>query len=170
MFIVFRVAGPFRVPFDRARTGARLITSRVKAKFWEDKARKYRSRIGCYVFAIRNGRHYSPGYIGKATSSFAGEVFTEAKLNRYNETLADFKKGKPVLFFVVAPINKGQPAKKKVDALEKHLIQTVKAAYPSLRNKIGTRIPRWGIAGVLRGGKGKTSKSASALRQIMGIE
>jgi hypothetical protein len=170
VFIIFRVKGPFRVPFHCARNGAKLITNNAKAIFWSEKARKYRSRIGCYIFAINNGRHYSPGYIGVATSSFGGEVFTESKLNRYNEAMADYKKGRPVLFLVVAPLGRGKPAKSKALALEKYLIQTVKAAHPRLRNKIGTSIPRWGIAGVLRGGKGKTAGSARALRRIMGIE
>lgn len=169
MFILFRVKGPFAVPFQRARNGAKLITSKAKSTFWEQKGGKYRSRIGCYIFAINNGEHYSPGYVGMATQSFGGEVFTESKLNRYNESLADYKKGKPVLFLVVAPTGKGKPARSKVVALEKYLIQAAKAAYPRLRNKIGTKIPRWGIAGVLRGGKGKTAVGARALRQIMGV-
>ena len=138
MFLLFRVKGPFRVPFHRARNGTKLVTNDAKGTFWKEKTRKYRSRIGCYVFAVNNGRHYSPCYIG---------------MNRYNEALGDYKKGKPVLFFVVAPTGKGKPAKSKVVALEKHLIQTAKAAYPRLRNRIGTKPPRWGIAGVLRGGK-----------------
>jgi hypothetical protein len=170
MFVIFRVKGPFGVSFHSARNGAKLITRTAKSAFWADKARRYKGQVGCYIFAINNGRHYSPGYIGVATSSFGGEVFTDSKLNRYNEALADYKNGKPVLFFVVAPVGRGKPAKSKIVALEKHLIQTVKAAYPRLRNKVGTRIPRWGIAGVLRGGKGKTSKGARALRQIMGID
>lgn len=170
MFVLFKVKGPFRVPFHHARSGTKLITSNAKALFWKDKVRRYKSQIGCYVFAINNGRHYSPGYVGIATSSFGGEVFTEPKLNRYNEALADYKNGKPVLFFVVAPVGRGKPARSKIVALEKHLIQTVKAAYPRLRNKVGAKIPRWGIVGVLRGGKGKTSEGARALRQIMGID
>ena len=170
MFVLFRVKGPFRVPFHKARNSAKLVTANAKAAFWKERARKYKRRVGCYVFAINNGQHYGPGYIGVATGSFGGEVFTEAKLNRYNEALADYKNGRPVLFFVVAPAGRGKPARSKVIALEKHLIQTVKAAHPKLRNKIGTKVPRWGIAGVLRGGKGKTGKSARALRQIMGME
>jgi len=95
---------------------------------------------------------------------------SQPALNRYNEALADYKKGEPVLFLVVAPLGRGKPAKSKAVALEKYLIQAVKAAHPRLLNKIGTKIPRWGIAGVLRGGKGKTAESARALRRIMGIE
>jgi len=170
MFLLFRVKGPFPVAFHRARNGAKLITNNAKTKFWTGKVGKHKGRVGCYIFAVNNGGHYSPGYVGVATSSFGGELFTDAKLNRYNETLADFKNGRPVMFLIVAPVGRGKPAKSKVLALEKHLIQTVKAAYPKLRNKIGTKIPRWGIAGVLRGGKGKTAESARALRQIMGTE
>jgi hypothetical protein len=170
MFLLLRVKGPFLVPVQRTRNGARLITNKAKATFWEGKSQKYRSRIGCYVFAINNGQHYSPGYVGMATKSFGAEVFSESKLNRYNEALSDYKKGRPVLFLVVAPIGKGKPAKHKVAAIERHLIQAVKAAYPRLRNKIGTKAPRWGIVGVLRGGKGKTGAGARALRQMMGTE
>jgi hypothetical protein len=170
MFILFRAKGPFPVSSHGARSGGRLITNNAKTRFWTGKAAKHRKRIGCYIFAIKNGTHYSPGYVGVGTSSFDGELFTDSKLNRYNETLADFKKGKPVMFLILAPIGRGKPAKSKVLALEKYLIQTVKAAYPRLRNKVGAKPPLWGIAGVLRGGKGKTAGSARALRQIMGIE
>ena len=104
-----------------------------------------------------------------ATNTLAGEIFTEGKLNRYNEFLADYKKGRPVLFFVIAPTGKGKPANSKIVALEKYLIQLAKAANPRLRNKIGTKTPRWGIGGVIRGGKGKTGVGASAVRQMMGI-
>ena len=53
---------------------ASTITDNNVGEFWESN-KKYEPRRGCYVFAIRAGRGYTPGYIGKATKGFKNEVF-----------------------------------------------------------------------------------------------
>jgi len=104
-----------------------------------------------------------------ASAKFEGEVFADGKLQHYNAFLADYKKGRPVLFFVLAPENKGKPNKSKIAALEKQLISLAKAENNGLRNKVGTKLPRWGIAGVLRGRQGKVGPGAKALRRMIGM-
>jgi hypothetical protein len=154
-----------------AKHGAKRVEKEHKSEFWNARASaRYRRRQGCYIFAVKTSRAYRAGYVGMASTGFEGEVFADGKLQHYNAFLADYKKGKPVLFLILAPANKGKPAKTKIAALEKQLIQLAKAENNELRNKIGTKPPRWGIAGVLRGGKGKAGPGAKAVRRMIGIK
>ena len=51
-------------------------------------------------------------------------------------------------------------ARKSQDAVAKN---------PELSNVRGTKKQKWGIAGVIRGGKGKCPKPAKLVRQTMGL-
>jgi hypothetical protein len=170
MFILFKVSRPLDVPFRQAKGGAKRVEKEHKREFWKARASaRYRARKGCYIFAVKTSRAYKAGYVGMASAKFEGEVFTDGKLQQYNAFLADYKKGRPVLFLVLAPENKGKPNKSKIAALEKQLILLAKAENNGLRNKVGTQLPRWGIAGVLRGRQGKVGPGAEALRRMIGI-
>jgi hypothetical protein len=170
MFILFKVSRPLDVPFRQAKGGSKRVEKEHKREFWKARAAaRYKARQGCYVFTVKTSRGYKAGYIGMASARFESEVFADGKLQRYNAFLADYKKGKPVLFLVLAPSNKGKPAKSKIVALEKQLIQLAKAENPGLCNKVGTKPPGWGIGGVLRGRKGKAGPGAKALRRMIGI-
>jgi len=169
--IYFKARGPFEIPFSTTKTGAKRVESSCRGNFWRSSAGKYRSSRGCYIFAVRTPRSYVPGYVGKADARFEGEVFTDGKLQRYNSVLANYKKGTPTLFFIIAPTNKGKPNKSKIAQLERYLIREAKSVNPSLMNKIGIKAPRWGIKGVIRGGKGKAAgtNAARAIRQMIGL-
>jgi len=171
MFIMFKVSRPLEVPFRHAKGGSKRVEKEHKREFWMARASvRYRSRQGCYIFAVKPSRAYQAGYVGMASTNFEGEVFADGKLQHYNAFLADYKKGKPVIFLILAPRNKGKPNKSKIVALEKLLILLAKAENGSLRNKVGTKLPRWGIAGVLRGRQGKVGPGAKALRQMIGMK
>jgi hypothetical protein len=165
MATVFSVEGPIEVPTYQGRAG-RTITDDNVRQFWEANGELADGR-GCYVFGIRAGKGLTPAYVGKATNSFKYEVFAHHKLTRYQQFLADYQKGTPVLFFVIAPTKRGTPNKTHIEELEKFLIQTGQAANPELLNIRGTKAEEWGIAGVLRGGKGKPSKRAREFRRLM---
>lgn len=94
-------------------------------------------------------------------------MFTSHKLSKYQEMVCDHRKGTPVLFFLVAPLKKGKPNARHVGQLEDFLIQNAAIVNEDLLNVRGTKQQEWGVAGVLRGGKGKPSKSARAFRQMM---
>ena len=119
------------------------------------------------MFGIRAGKGWTPAYVGKATKSFKREIFAHHKLTRYQQFLVDYQKGTPVLFFAVAPTKKGAPNAAHMGELEKFLIQTGLAANQDLMNIKGTKAEEWGIAGVLRGGKGKASQAARDFKKIM---
>jgi hypothetical protein len=165
MATVFSVDGPRVVPTYKGK-GCKMITDDDVRTFWKKNSDIASSR-GCYVFAIQAGRGRTPAYVGKATKTFKQEVFTHHKLTRYQQVLADYRKGTPVLFFIVAPTKRGKPNHLHVRELENFLIQTGVAANPELMNVVGTAQSAWGIAGVLRGGKGKRSVAAGYFRSMM---
>ncbi len=148
------------------KKAGRLICSEDAAKFWK-KYPDVADRRGCYVFGVRAGKGSTPGYVGKASKTFRQEVFTEHKRNRFNEHLADYHKGTPVLLFVLAPKKKGKPNTKQFGELERFLIDVALAANPNLTNEKGTVTEDWGITGVLRSGKGKPTKAAKALTRML---
>src|SRR5947208_1544865 len=137
MATLFEVIGPREVLVYQGKA-ARTITDENVRQFWEANADIANLR-GCYVFGIRAGRGLTPGYVGRATKLFKQEAFAHHKLTRYQQFLADYQKGTPVLFFVVAPKKKGAPNDAHVRGLEDFLIQTGLAANPDLLNIKGTK-------------------------------
>ena len=167
MKTIFSVQGPYEVPCHKGKA-ARTITDENIKEFWR-KHNVLSNRRGCYVFGVRAARGWKPGYVGKATKGFKHEIFTPHKLNRYQRFLADCLKGKPMLFFLVGPSKEGAPNVSHINKLEDFLIQVGVRANPELLNVKGTKKEEWGIAGVLRGGKGKPNSAAKQFRKLMKI-
>lgn len=159
---------PFDIPFYQGKAGRTITDDNIK-DFWSQNA-PLGQRRGCYVFGIRAGKGFTPGYVGKATKTFRKEAFAPHKLTRYQQFLADYKRGTPVLFFLTAPTKKGAPNVAHIADLEAFLIQTALAANPDLLNIKGTKAEEWGVGGVLRGGKGKPTVAAQSLRQMLKLE
>lgn len=109
----------------------------------------------------------TPAYVGMATKTFKKEVFSHHKLTRYQQFLADYARGTPVVFFIQAPTHKGAPNVSAIKAVERFLVQVGVAANQELLNVRGTKAENWGIAGVIRGGSGKPSRAATAFRDMM---
>lgn len=161
----FTVSGPFRVPVYQAHA-AKTITKRNIKDFWlhhEDAG----EQRGCYVFAINAGRGLTPGYVGRATRTFKQEVFSGDKVAKYQQFLAGYRRGAPVLFFIVAPRQTGKPNQQHIKELERFLIRVAMAANPDLVNIKGIRREQWSIAGMLRSGQGKRSNAAIALLKAL---
>jgi len=83
--------------------------------------------------------------------------------------LADYRKGTPLIFLVASPLKKGANNITHIGELEDFLIQVGLAANSDLLNIKGTAMEEWGVAGVLRGGKGKAAKDAKEFRRMMKI-
>lgn len=137
MATIFSIEGPREVPYYQGKAG-RTITDDNVRQFWEDNDDLMRRR-GCYVFGIRAGKGLTPAYVGRATKSYKQEVFAHHKLTRYQQFLADYQRGTPVLFFIIAPKRKGAPNSVHIGELEDFLIQTGLAANPELLNIKGTK-------------------------------
>ena len=164
----FVVRGPFKISRYKGK-GARLITKENAKQFWHVH-KKYAKRRGCYVCGVRAARGYKPGYVGKTKKSLEQEAFTDRNLNLYNQFMADREKGTPVMFFVLMDAQRGKPNNKRIREVEKYLINLGFTANPDLLNKQDKKANDWGIRGVVRGGKGKTSAGTKSFRRMMGIE
>lgn len=165
--MVFKVVGPFLVPFTN-NPGGKLISDPDVMSFWKSHS-KYSKRRGCYIFGMKTGRGAMPGYVGKTGKSFKKEAFGLHQLKKYHEFMTEYAKGHPILFFVMTPKSKGTPNHKKIREVEKYLIDLSMTRNPNLRNKQDTDTPDWGIQGMVRGKKGKTSSGTKDMRKMLGI-
>lgn len=156
----FKVEGPFDVPME-PQVESKMVAEDVSSLFWK-KHTSLKTKKGCFVFALRAGKGMTPLYVGKTNNSFEKECFTDHKLKHYNYALASYKKGTPIMFFVVYPAKKGKPNASEIGDLEDFLIQVGRRVNPDLRNIKGAAQPTWGIKGAIRGGEGKPNSSASS--------
>jgi len=164
----FTVNGPKVINVYKGVAG-RVITDDNIAEFWRSN-RSLASKIGCYLFAIRAGKGYTPIYVGKASKSFKQEVFSSHKLSKYQQAMVDYSKGTPVMFFIVYPLKKGKTNEKHIKKLEEFLIQTSVAANPDLMNIRGVKSQSWSIKGVLRSSKGPPTANAKELKKVLNIK
>lgn len=162
---LFTIHGPIEVPVYQGKAGRTITKDEVEA-FWKSNSSHAHQR-GCYVFGIRAGKGFTPGYVGKATKSFKQELFANDKLAKYQRFLIDYVKGTPTLFLLVYSVKKGKPNTKHVTDLEKFLIQLGMSANPEILNIKGTQTEEWGVQGMLRAGKGKPSTSAKRFKKMM---
>lgn len=165
---LFRPKGPFKAPIVDG-PGGKAINPDSSA-FWEEHA-SIANATGCYLFAIRSGKGMRPIYVGKATGTFKQEVLHDSKLARhYNPALVKAGKCTPVLFFVAAPKKKGKPNGTLISHIEDYLIKIAASANPEISNVQGTKLPAWGIQGLVRSGTGKRSNAAKFLRKCLGLQ
>lgn len=165
MTTLFEVHGPFDVPIHKDK-GGRAITQREIDKFWETN-RSLKNSKGCYVFGVRAGKGYTPGYVGKATRSFRQEIFTPHKLTKYHGFLVAYGRGTPIFFLITYPVKKGKANATQIGELERFLIQLGVAANPDILNIKGTKTEKWGVQGVIRGGQGKPTQAAADFKKMM---
>ena len=164
----FTCHGPFPVPTEKLSAGKGLTKTEI-TRFWAANG-AYSGKVGCYIFGMKAGKGITPLYVGKATKSYAQEVFSSHKLTKYLRALATYKKGTPVIFFVAYPDGKrGAANLKHISALEKFLIQQAAIANPLLFNINHASVPVWGIAGVLRSKTKRPTKDASSFKSLLGF-
>jgi hypothetical protein len=165
---IFTVHGPFRVPCE-VGSGGKYIPVDC-SHFWTEEAVNLAHRKGCYLFALRAGKGIRPIYVGMTQESFENECFTHHKLaQHYAPALAKTAKGTPIMFLLAIDKKKGPPNKKLIKDLETFLIQVGVAKNPELSNIQNRKEAKWGIRGVLRGGKGKVNSAATEFRKAMSI-
>lgn len=164
------VYGPFEINYNENGKSKR-IESEHALMFWDSPETScLRRKCGCYIFATRAGRGFTPWYVGKASKGFAQEAFTDHKLKHYNKPLFTRRKGNPVLFFIAPPNKKNKVPSKDLDHMEKELIQYAVQKNPDLCNVQNTKnLPQWSIQGVIRSPRGKPPVSASVFKTMMKI-
>lgn len=164
--IIFQVQGPFNIPMHKGAS-SKLIAEDLST-FWEE-IKEYKASIGCYVFAVRAGKGFTPLYVGKTVKSFEQECFTDHKINHYNYGLAEYSKCTPVMFLVTYPNRKRKVSAAEISDLEDFLIQVGRRVNPNLRNIRGAKEPTWGIKGVIRAGKGKANGAETNFKKVFGL-
>ena len=141
----FDVLGPFTIPVERLKRTNYITTG--CPEFWRRHGNT-KGKKGCYLFAFKAGKGYTPIYVGKATKSFEQECFEPHKTSdHYNRALADRYKGTPVMFFLAAEERRGRTNKKSIDDLETELIRWARDKNSKLSNK-SKGFYSWGINGV----------------------
>ncbi len=168
---ILEVYGPIEIPHNGQKTGSTKRIDRAFAKeFWaQNDAGPLAKKQGCYIFALRAGKGFTPWYVGKAGKSFEQECFTDHKIRHYNDVLWLGKKGKPIMFFVAQSGSKNKIPAGIIKEMEDYLIQSAVYKNPDLCNIRQTKIPEWGVAGVVRGGKGRRAMVAQTFKTMMGI-
>lgn len=149
----YTVNGPFPIEFEKRAGGRTLVFDR----FWTEgsPASHLGSECGCYVFAVKTGRGALPIYVGKATKTFKQETFNPSNKHKFHNGFSDYARGKPIMYFIVHPKQRGRTNAKQIGEIEDFLIQAGVARNPDLQNKQGTQKPSWSIKGVLRSGVGR---------------
>jgi hypothetical protein len=167
--IQVEVSQPFDIACQKAPKGARCVTSQGVKSFWASGAVRYAEKQGCYIFALRAGKGYTPWYVGKTKKqNFQKECFATYQLGKYNQALFG-RNGSPVMFFVAPGGNKNVLPKEVISEMERFLIQQGHYENPKILNKANARHPEWGIKGVLRSGQGQPNSDAKAFRRMMGL-
>lgn len=164
----FSIDGPFKVPLTRG-IGGRVFDSECAAQFFNKHPEPVQDK-GCYVFAFRSGRGYTPIYIGKATKSFKQEIFQPHKQVKLAKALGNRKRGSLVVFFVRPAKKRGPTNLSTIDAVETFLIQAGIKANKNLLNNRKRQIESWSINGVVRSSQGQPSTSAKDFRKCPNID
>ena len=163
----FVVHGPFEVTYEKRKGGLTLVFD----DFWSEEAdaNYLAEQRGCYVFAISAGGGLQPIYVGKATKTFKQETFNATNRHKYHNGFSDYARGKPLMYIIVHPAQKGPTNEKHIVEIENFLIQAGVAKNPDLQNIKGVQRPSWTIKGVVRSGVGKRSEVALQFSSLFDI-
>jgi hypothetical protein len=169
----FEPYGPFTLPRSNG-----AVDRTEKRAFWEKIEGSHPSlpaAVGCYIFAIKAGKGFTPWYVGKTEKlSFARETWQDGKLLNFGEVIRNYDKGKPVLFLLAKVTGKGKftkPTRRRnlgsVSALEEMLIAVCLQRNKELLNKKLVKYRAMHVPGYLNDQRGKRTKAASDLAQLL---
>jgi hypothetical protein len=168
----FDVAGPFEL----SRHGAKQIITKTSLKELKPELEAWEEGLsdacGCYVFALKAGKGYTPYYVGQACKrSIVDEALNPSNREKYNEVLGE-SKGTPMLFLIPMLTPTGKFRKKTqaegkleaVDFLERYLITTAIEKNENLINNKETRFMRnIHVVGFFNATKGEATKASQLL-------
>ena len=172
----FDVAGPF----DVSRHGPKaLITKRsvVDLKLQlEEWAGGLSEACGCYVFALRAGKGYTPHYVGQSCrNSLLKESLNASNVGTYNEILGEIK-GTPVLFLIPLLTPNGKFRKQttsdralpEVNFMEHWLIAEALDKNDELKNNKETKFLRnIHVVGIFNSRHGEATSASKALKEAL---
>ncbi|MBA4337553.1 MAG: hypothetical protein C0421_01760 [Hyphomonas sp.] len=174
----FENYGPFRIP----RRGP-IIDRPALSGFWKavgEQSVGLPTAQGCYIFAIKAGKGYTPWYVGKAAGrdGFQQEALSDGKQNQYNWAWSSqaYGKGTMVLFFVARRTASGKDFSRQagtadIDWLERHLISLALEANNDLLNVHYTRIHKeLFVPGVINDPAKKFSEATTELQRTLNVQ
>jgi hypothetical protein len=174
----FENYGPFKVP----RRGA-VIDRSALGMFWNtisEQAPGLATAQGCYIFAIKAGKGYTPWYVGKAAGrdGFQQEALSDGKQNQYNWAWSSqaYGKGTMVLFFVARRTATKKDFSRQIgtsdiDWLERHLISLALEANNDLLNVHYTKIHKQlFVPGVINDPAKKFGEATTELQRTLNIQ
>ena len=113
----FDVAGPFKLTRHGTKkliTEQSLADLKTELESWDPGLSE---ACGCYVFAIRTPKGYTPYYIGQASKrSIAGEALNPSNGEKYNKACSE-SKGSPIIFLLPKLLLKDGTRKRASPAL-----------------------------------------------------
>ncbi|HEY0394599.1 MAG TPA: hypothetical protein VGD01_08890 [Candidatus Elarobacter sp.] len=125
--------------------------------------------LGVYVFTMAAARGATPWYVGKTLGSFYGECFTNDKVRKYNEVLADHVRARPVLYFLSLQRTRGPIAANAIEELESILIGVALKRNPALLNVSKTRELGLTVRGVLNSTQGAPTLVSREFKSLMDL-
>lgn len=162
----FIVDAPIELPLYKGTLAADMLRAKPPRN-WARAA----GASGCYVYVVPRKRvpaERIPIYVGKATCGFEQECFTPDKLTKINRFLLDYRSTALSLILIRHPERRGRLNETAIAELERYLIRQAVSVNHALINKQGIEPEHWGIRGILRGGRGRTSQTASDFMVLMG--
>ncbi len=175
MSMTYSIQGPFKMP--RKNGNAILDTAKeCQNAFWaeiDNQIPNLPEGGGCYIFAIRAGKGFTPWYVGKTKVSFKKECFYSDKINKYNDIVSG-RKGTPMLILItrmtnndnISISNKSRDSEFKI--LESMLIGVLLKKNPKLTNIKGTKHhEQFIVPGFINSPKGSYSKSEKAFSSLL---
>lgn len=180
----YNVFGPYDVPVElkvatKKRVSKRIVNRQTSpeeeangivglSSWWGQEERsRLRSCTGCYVFAIRAGKGYTPWYVGKTSRlTFEKEAFTPRNVDMMNDVLAA---GKGTLVLFLISTGRAKTNDKHVDEIETWLIGQALVANAELKNVQKTKKPEWVIGGLKCPGKKAQTGPAAELARTLNL-
>jgi len=172
----FDVAGPFEL----IRSGSKKMITDISLRKLKPELENWETGLseacGCYVFAVRAGKGFSPYYVGQACKrSILAEALNPSNREKYNKVLSD-RKGTPVLFLVPLRTPTGKFRKKRqvggglayVNFLERWLIATsIEKNFRLINNKETKFLRKIHVAGIFNAKKGESTQASQDLARTL---
>lgn len=170
----FDVYGPFTIErFGRKKLITKDSIDDLLSQFDNEK-KGLSDSCGCYVFALRAGKGYTPYYVGQThKQSIAIEALNPSNISKYNGIQ---KYGTPVIFAIPLLTPKGafrDPEKVKgrlasVDFLERWLIRKcLEKNWNLLNNKETAFLRKIEVRGIFNSGRGDATKHTTQLKKAI---
>jgi hypothetical protein len=173
----FDIYGPYDVP--RTKYGkTKLITKdSISLLHSEIDNEEVSNGCGCYIFALRASKGYTPWYVGQASKMrLIEESMNLHNREKYNKITAAHK-GTPVMFYIpkltsggkfAKPTKKANGELKAVNFLEEWLIATALQKNPKLVNRQNTHfLKHLHVRGLFNSKHGESHSRSQELKRAI---